>query len=448
MPDFRFNLPTLGQMTPAQQIALMSNAPLLITGGPGSGKTVVSVRRLLRLKAAKKRVKLFTFNRTLMAAIRGLAKSENFDSTIVDSFYDWYYTNTAGIFANDTPETIALRLGNFATANNGRYHEVIVNESQDFEPKILQSLYALADNVSCGADKDQDINNVYDNDAEDQIRKLLNGFQEFDEHLLSSNFRNTREIFDFARTFVPHNPRPWQIDINLLPVGDKPEIYDELDSRSQLDKTVDIVELNQNNANIGIIVHFRSQIELLRDHFRSKNVAFSYYFKGMPYSDRNETEQQLQTPFITTFASCKGLEFDIAILPFFDSADWTLQRGHTTVNHYYVGATRARRELFVFYEKAPNLLNHFKEDLYKLNDEPCFEDTIISLSLGCKCIMDLKNRMHRSPKYELLLEPCKGESRYDWTHGIPARETDKWDGETLVRKTRISLKFRKVILNN
>ena len=86
MPDFRFNLPTLAQLTPTQQIALMSNEPILVTGGPGSGKTVVSVRRLLRLKQANQKVKLFTFNRTLMSAIRGLARSENFDSSIVDSF--------------------------------------------------------------------------------------------------------------------------------------------------------------------------------------------------------------------------------------------------------------------------------------------------------------------------------------------------------------------------
>lgn len=83
--------------------------------------------------------------------------------------------------------------------------------------------------------------------------------------------------------------------------------------------------------------------------------------------------------------------------------------------------------------------------------EPCFEDTIVSLSLGTTCIMELKKKGDRNNKVELLLEPrsltvISGESRYNWSHGIPAREKDNWNGDVLIRKTRISLTFRKVIL--
>lgn len=83
--------------------------------------------------------------------------------------------------------------------------------------------------------------------------------------------------------------------------------------------------------------------------------------------------------------------------------------------------------------------------------EPCFENTIISLSLGSPCVMDFKQKNDRKVKHELLLEPkslvvITDEARYNWTHGIPSREKDKWLGETFQRKTRISLTFRKVIL--
>ena len=141
MPNFRFNLPTLAQLTPTQQIALMSNEPILVTGGPGSGKTVVSVRRLLRLKQANQKVKLFTFNRTLMSAIRGLARSENFESSIVDSFYDWYYSNTNGIFAKDNAVIISNRFRQYATQHGGKFAELLLDESQDFEHKIIPVSY-------------------------------------------------------------------------------------------------------------------------------------------------------------------------------------------------------------------------------------------------------------------------------------------------------------------
>ncbi len=367
MPDFRFNLPTLAQLTPTQQIALMSNEPILVTGGPGSGKTVVSVRRLLRLKSANQNVKLFTFNRTLMSAIRGLARSENFESTIVDSFYDWYYNNTRGIFANDTAADIANKFRQFATQNGGRFVELLLDESQDFEHKIIQGLNELAQKVSCGADRDQDIRNIYGNNAEEQIRAILNGFQVTHEHLLEQNFRNTREIFAYSRKFVPNNPRPNGINLNSLSVGDKPEMFDDLDTAAQLEKIKEIVQLNQANSNIGILVHFPRQVDTIRTYLQQEQITHSYYYQRMNLDDKRETENRLQTPLITTFASCKGLEFDIVILPFFEVVDWAMDNGHTTANHYYVAATRARRQLFVFYESKPTILNNFETNLFKLN---------------------------------------------------------------------------------
>jgi superfamily I DNA/RNA helicase len=367
MPNFRFNLPTLAQLTPTQQIALMSNDPILVTGGPGSGKTVVSVRRLLRLKQANQNVKLFTFNRTLMSAIRGLARSENFDSSIVESFYDWYYSNTSGIFANDNAAEIANRFRQFSNQNGGRFVELLLDESQDFEHRIIQGLSELAQKVSCGADRDQDIRNIYGNNAEEQIRAILNGFQTTHEHLLEQNFRNTREIFAFSRRFVPRNPRPNGINLNSLSVGDKPEVFDNLNETAQLEKIREVVSLNQNNSNIGILVHFPKQVDKIRTHLQQNNLVHSYYYQKMNSADKRETENNLQTPLITTFASCKGLEFDIVILPFFESVDWVMDNGHTTANHYYVAATRARRQLFVFYENKPTILNNFDKNLFKLN---------------------------------------------------------------------------------
>jgi alkylated DNA repair dioxygenase AlkB len=84
--------------------------------------------------------------------------------------------------------------------------------------------------------------------------------------------------------------------------------------------------------------------------------------------------------------------------------------------------------------------------------EPCFEDTIISLSLGSPCIMNFKNKDDKRDKYDILLEPrslvvLTDEARYNWTHGIPAREKDKWMGNTIYRKPRISLTYRRVIIN-
>jgi alkylated DNA repair dioxygenase AlkB len=83
--------------------------------------------------------------------------------------------------------------------------------------------------------------------------------------------------------------------------------------------------------------------------------------------------------------------------------------------------------------------------------EPCFGDTIISLSLGSTCVMDFINK-YTKEKIEVLLEPrslviLKEEARYDWTHGIQGKKSDFFKNQKYERNTRISLTFRNVIVN-
>ncbi len=84
--------------------------------------------------------------------------------------------------------------------------------------------------------------------------------------------------------------------------------------------------------------------------------------------------------------------------------------------------------------------------------EPCFKETIISLSLGSPVVMEFTNKKTRE-KVEVWLEPrslvvMQSEARYDWTHGIPARKRDKFNGVPTERRKRISLTFRKVFIRN
>jgi alkylated DNA repair dioxygenase AlkB len=80
--------------------------------------------------------------------------------------------------------------------------------------------------------------------------------------------------------------------------------------------------------------------------------------------------------------------------------------------------------------------------------EPCFADTILSVSLGGSCVMDFSRNGENVP---LLIEPrtlleMKGDARYEWQHGIAARKTDKFNGKTCLRQRRVSVTFRKVVL--
>lgn len=80
--------------------------------------------------------------------------------------------------------------------------------------------------------------------------------------------------------------------------------------------------------------------------------------------------------------------------------------------------------------------------------EPCFGDTIASLSLQSTCYMDFTKK-DGTEKKSVWLEPrslvvLKAEARYLWKHSIAKRLTDQHNGEPILRNRRISLTFRKV----
>jgi alkylated DNA repair dioxygenase AlkB len=81
--------------------------------------------------------------------------------------------------------------------------------------------------------------------------------------------------------------------------------------------------------------------------------------------------------------------------------------------------------------------------------EPCFDETVASLSLGSPCVMDFARD---GQKISMLLEPrsllvLSGEARYEWTHAIAPRKTDKLNGQIIPRTRRVSMTFRKVRRN-
>lgn len=82
--------------------------------------------------------------------------------------------------------------------------------------------------------------------------------------------------------------------------------------------------------------------------------------------------------------------------------------------------------------------------------EPCFEGVVISISLGSCATMNFVHSKTKE-KIPVLLKPksavvLKGKSRYNWTHGIPARKSDIINGVKKNRTRRVSLTFRKVII--
>lgn len=80
--------------------------------------------------------------------------------------------------------------------------------------------------------------------------------------------------------------------------------------------------------------------------------------------------------------------------------------------------------------------------------EPCFENTIVTVSLGSACEMDFVH-LDTGEVRSAILEPgsalvLRDEGRYRWMHRIKARKSD----HGVARGRRVSLTFRNVILGS
>lgn len=101
------------------------------------------------------------------------------------------------------------------------------------------------------------------------------------------------------------------------------------------------------------------------------------------------------------------------------------------------------------------IINEYVDDqgiAAHIDCEPCFDDTIISISLGGSCVFNFEREPNSKEKIPFFLEAktlvvMTGESRFNWYHGIPSRKSDDFNGTKHKRGRRISITFRKVKLN-
>jgi len=391
MPDFKFSLPPITSLYPDQHLAYHPRQSMLVTGGPGSGKTVVTIFRFLRPVRENKDILLFTFNRTLIYSIRGTLRDraeelfgtlneeqiEKIVETKLATFYQWHVDNVCYFNPQVTEDVCRVNFQNYISNKRGniKIAELFFDEGQDLPRSVYANVFKLATSVSVGADKDQNFKGFYPSDnVEDIILEKLNNQSPSKWQYLSGNHRNTKEICELAKKFVPDNLVLQGKSCNGLRSGNTPEIELGFNTTKQLEYILRIITQNP-NSNIGILVHFKNKVIELKEYLEKQGYScaanaasdksFSYYYNKMNPVDEKVMMKKLKTPFITTYDSCKGLEFDIVIMPFFEQSNWAMTntndegRYWATRNHYYVAVTRARNDIFILCEDKPNVLNFY-----------------------------------------------------------------------------------------
>jgi superfamily I DNA/RNA helicase len=314
MPYY-FNLPLVTDLTVDQQRAVDIPGPLALSGGPGTGKSVVCLwRHISNHSTGQKNSLLLTYTKTLEHYLKASASTQNDEAAENINRVFWWLTHEAT-----------------------EYDEIIIDEGQDIIKSKFQRFFNYAESVSYGADERQSMY-LSDNDLE-ELTSWLGSDERFSQNeaiTLNRNFRNSREILIFTRAVFPDFAIPQNTINQARATGLKP-----------------IMKVNQ--GWVAILVPFASQV---RSYYDLITEELGDDVEITKYENEQEEFEGLGGVHVTTFKSSKGTEFDTVIIPDFDSYSWNLANRPNVVteNDYYVAFTRAKTNLFLICRNGfPNI---------------------------------------------------------------------------------------------
>ena len=166
MAGYYFNLPQITQLTIPQQAALNETKQIALSGGPGTGKSVVSLWRHISNYQRGRKSLLLTFTTTLAKYLSACCITQN------QSAADNVKTSLRG----------KPRVGS-------SWNEIIVDEAQDLPINYYNEVKSIA-NVSYGADDSQIL---YPDNCSKQS-ELKSSFNLNVDYVLDRNFRSTQRI--------------------------------------------------------------------------------------------------------------------------------------------------------------------------------------------------------------------------------------------------------------
>lgn len=331
MAGYYFNLPQITQLTISQQAALNEMNQIALSGGPGTGKSVVSLWRHISNYQRHKKSLLLTYTTTLARYLNACCKTQSLDAA-----------KNVGRSYRDSNR---IKEG---------WTEIIIDEAQD----LPKDYYKAILKVSYGADDSQIL---YPSQGITQ-RELKGLFSNNVDYVLDKNFRSTQRIMQFAKRVFPDAYIP-QSTIEGLSnnVGELPTLL--ITGRNQWNDEIerfDISNVKQNESiiriinsfrsdthNIAILVPFKKHAQAFENVLKENNITdYSIFYEDHTGRFPDGCEE-IKNVHITTFKSAKGLEFDTVIIPNFHECNQICGQFNIEWKDYYVGVTRARSNLYL-----------------------------------------------------------------------------------------------------
>lgn len=376
MADRRFQLPGIHELSKEQEAvrAWPLEGRFLLTGGPGTGKSVMCLLRARRLhdqlsstskNAAKKSPEyvFLVFNHLLMMSSKQLFGVD----LSARQWQSWF----EGVFKEATgkplpklapPPRSAWRPTDWESAcemirerspnelqEKFQHLSVIIDEGQDMPVEFYQCLNELGiDNLFVAADFNQSIG--HENCS---YTDLLDAIQPDKEHRLASNYRNKYAIARLAQEFYTGDPsaKPPELPEPPIKMVRRPVFFRYVESKEErLLKRVMMFCDRYPRKLIGILTPNDASRSRLFNGLRDSGATFE---NGKPLvstfssRERNEIDFGQGGVVIINAQACKGLEFDVVFL--FDLNEYHYRHEFEVEKKslFYVMVARAVDQVFL-----------------------------------------------------------------------------------------------------
>jgi hypothetical protein len=315
------------------------------------------------LKKRNRKAKLLMYSRLLSQYTESAVGELDLDGT-VETYHSWFYGFFKSQYGRSPPSLDkyiydfgeALQVINAAPLAAASVPDLIVDEGQDLPKEFYLVAQHLAANLIVFADENQRIAET--NSTIGDI-KSFGGLQE--PHLLTKNYRNTREIAQLAagfytglRTGIPDLPDRR---------GVRP-VMRSFPSTAQAVEAIRIFERSNSDLEIGVFTPNKKIQNKIWYQLEGETANPVQRYVGGQGS--KGTPVQFGRPGITivNYPSAKGLEFDAVFLP--ELQEIYSDPGNTDFRmRMYVLISRARDRLVLSYSgrNPPAIIDEFPKEL-------------------------------------------------------------------------------------